>query len=88
MVVRFVCVIRRVCPCVPVYPVCVPAPPRVFLPVKRHRGAPGHTRDRHPNRTNRTPTFYRYGRNLRPTPFCADRPKTLHAAVGACFEAP
>ena len=58
MVVRFVCVIRRVCPCVPVYPVCVPAPPV---------------------------SFYRYGRNLRPTP--ADRPRSLHAAVGACFQA-
>ena len=32
MVVRFVCVIS-VCPCAPVCPVCVPAPPGVFLPV-------------------------------------------------------
>jgi hypothetical protein len=27
-----------------------------YLPVKRHRGEPGHTRDRHTNRTNRTPS--------------------------------
>ena len=54
MVVRFVCVFRvpecarvsRACP------VCVPAPPGVFFPVKRHRGEPGHTRDRHKNLTN------------------------------------
>ena len=27
-------------------------PPGVFLPVQRHRGEPGHTRDRHKNLTN------------------------------------
>ncbi len=27
-----------------------------LVPVKRHRGEPGHTRDRHTNRTNRTPS--------------------------------
>ena len=40
----------------PVCPVCVPAPPGVFLPVRclvqRHRGEPGHTLDRHKNLTN------------------------------------
>jgi len=30
--------------------------PKSCLPVKRHRGEPGHTRDRHTNRTNRTPS--------------------------------
>ncbi len=34
-----------VCLCACACPVCVPAPPGVFLPVKRHRGEPGHTRD-------------------------------------------
>ena len=39
MIVRFVCVIRA-CPCAPVSPLCVPAPPGVFLPVHKHQGEP------------------------------------------------
>jgi hypothetical protein len=31
----------------------VPAPPGVFLPVKRHRGEPGHTRDTRDTRTHK-----------------------------------
>ena len=53
-------------PRVPAPPgVFLPAPPGVFLPVQRHRGEPGHTRDRHKNLTNQPqnqpqpPTFYR-----------------------------
>jgi hypothetical protein len=39
--VRSVCLRASACPvCV----LCVPAPPGVFEPVKRHRGEPGHTR--------------------------------------------
>ena len=34
---------RSVCLCASACPVCVPAPPGVFLPVNRHRGEPGHT---------------------------------------------
>ena len=30
---------RSVCLCASACPVCVPAPPGVFLPVKRHRGS-------------------------------------------------
>ena len=54
MVVRFVCVIRvpvcaRVSPCVSRVSRHCPGSPGVFLPVKRHRGEPGHTQ-----------SFYRY----------------------------
>jgi len=47
-------------------PVCVPAPPGVFLPVKRHRGEPGHTRDTRRTR-GRTKAHRRISQPTKPT---------------------